>query len=127
LLGVTVLTSMADRDLIDLGVTKPIETQVLDLAKLVQKSGLHGIVASPREVKAVRALCGEDFIIVTPGIRPVGRTSPEDDQRRTAGSGQAVQDGADYIVVGRPVIEALDPAQAAEQIIEEISQNHATQ
>lgn len=127
LLGVTVLTSMVSRDLMDLGVTRPLETQVLDLAKLAQKSGLHGIVASPIEIKAIRALCGADFIIVTPGIRSGGPTDQRDDQQRIGTPGQAVQDGADYIVVGRPIIEALDPVAAAEHITEEITQHHATQ
>ncbi|MBI3318413.1 MAG: orotidine-5'-phosphate decarboxylase [Candidatus Omnitrophica bacterium] len=119
LVGVTVLTSMAEKDLMDLGLRKTLKDQVLDLAKLAKSVGLDGIVASPREAKVIRWACGEGFLIVTPGIRP--KESTEDDQQRTATPSEAIQAGADYIVVGRPIISNADPAGAAKAILTEIS------
>jgi len=134
LIGVTVLTSMAERDLADLGVRKTLKDQVLYLAKLAKSVGLNGIVASPQEAKVIRWACGEDFLIVTPGIRPAAPNDSSlfpapakggargDDQQRTATPSEAVSAGADYIVVGRPIWEAPDPAQAAKGIVEKLQE-----
>ena len=129
LIGVTVLTSMADRDLADLGLRKTLKDQVLYLAKLAKTVGLDGIVASPKEAQTIRWTCGEDFVIVTPGIRPpapeqnpfaAGAAKPADDQQRTAAPAEAVRAGADYIVVGRPILEATDPVHVAQKIIQDL-------
>lgn len=127
LVGVTVLTSMAQRDLADLGLRKTLKDQVLYLAKLAQSVGLDGIVASANEATIVRWACGADFLIVTPGIRPgatdsspLGIVQGKDDQQRTATPAQAVKAGADYLVVGRPILEAPDPVKAAEQILQDL-------
>ena len=119
LIGVTVLTSMAEKELIDLGMRKRLKNQVLYLAELARGAGLRGIVASARETKAVRRACGEDFLIVTPGIRPQGKEQSKEDQQRTASPLEAIQAGADYLVVGRPILEAPDPPAAARQILKE--------
>jgi orotidine-5'-phosphate decarboxylase len=115
ILGVTVLTSLAAEDLEQVGVTRPVEEQVAALAALAKQAGLDGVVASPREVRAVREAIGPDMVIVTPGVRPQG--SDADDQARTMTPAQAMQAGADYIVVGRPIIAAQDPLEAAESIL----------
>ena len=127
LIGVTVLTSMAEKDLADLGLRKTLKDQVLYLAKLAQSAGLNGIVASPKEAQTIRWACGPDFLIVTPGIRsaPVGdpfsgQGQPADDQQRTATAAEALKMGADYIVVGRPILEAEDPAAAAQNILRDL-------
>ena len=87
------------------------------LALLAQKSGLRGIVASPHEIEAIRRACGDDLVIVTPGIRVNGAT---DDQRRTATPAAAIAAGADYIVVGRPITAAADPRSAAQAIVDSL-------
>ena len=129
LIGVTILTSMADRDLADLGMRKTLKDQVLYLAKLAKSAGLNGIVSSPKEATAVRWACGEEFLIVTPGIRLGSPQDPfsnpgalpaRDDQQRTATPAQTVQAGADYLVVGRALLETADPAQTAQSIIREL-------
>jgi orotidine-5'-phosphate decarboxylase len=93
---------------------------VLALARLSQTAGLSGVVASPQETEAIRAACGPDFAIVTPGIRGASAGSEQNDQARTMGPRQAVQAGATYIVVGRPIIAAADPRGAAEKIVAEL-------
>lgn len=121
LIGVTVLTSMAEKDLADLGLRKTLKDQVLYLAKLAQSVGLDGIVASAQEATVIRWACGEKFLIVTPGIRPPKKVpGTVDDQQRSATASQAVKGGADYIVVGRNILEASDPKQAAQTILEEL-------
>ena len=126
LLGVTVLTSMAEKDLADLGLRKRLKDQVLYLAKLAQEAGLNGIVASAQEAKVIRLALGEEFLIVTPGIRPavdpfenLSAGGFRDDQRRTATPSQALSAGADYLVVGRPILEAKDPVEAAKGILQD--------
>ena len=116
--GITVLTSLDDDALQTIGVSRQVADQVTRLASLAQKAEIDGVVASPREVKAIRETCGSDFKIVTPGIRSSLETTllGHDDQVRTASAADAVQDGADYIVVGRPIIEAPDPIEAAQRI-----------
>ncbi|HEX9428204.1 MAG TPA: orotidine-5'-phosphate decarboxylase [Candidatus Polarisedimenticolia bacterium] len=115
ILGVTVLTSLSDADLSQVGVTRGVDEQVLALASLAAAAGLDGVVASPREVRAVRAACGPHLKIVTPGIRPAG--SDVDDQERTLTPREAIEAGADFLVVGRPIVKAADPLAAAETIL----------
>lgn len=119
ILGVTILTSMNQSTINRLGITKKLEEEVLDLARLAKEAALDGVIASPQEIGLIRKDLGGDFIIVTPGIRP-SWTAAKDDQKRIMGPKEAVMAGADYIVVGRPVIEAEDPLKAAQRIIEEI-------
>jgi orotidine-5'-phosphate decarboxylase len=121
LIGVTVLTSMDDGALRETGVERPLLDQVLTLARLAQRAGLHGVVASPHETSAIRAACGADFTIVTPGIRGASAGQEKHDQARTMGPADAVRAGASYVVVGRPIIAAAQPRAAAEAIVEEIT------
>jgi orotidine-5'-phosphate decarboxylase len=118
-IGVTVLTSLDQDDLSALGVGRPLEEQVSHLARVAQEAGLDGVVASAREIRAVREACGPDFLIVTPGIRP--RSAAADDQKRVAAPREAIQAGADYIVVGRPITRSRDPAGAAEAVVKEMA------
>lgn len=110
LIGVTVLTSMDAGELRAVGVSDDPEHQVRRLARLAHDAGLDGVVASPAEVPMLREELGSGFLLVTPGVRPAG--SAGDDQRRTATPGQAVADGADYLVIGRPLTGAADPQAA---------------
>jgi orotidine-5'-phosphate decarboxylase len=118
LLGVTVLTSLEDNDLEEIGIQGNVEGQVTRLAELARQAGLDGVVASPREIEAVRKRCGDDFLIVTPGIRAVSEA--RDDQRRTLSASGAIKAGADYLVVGRPITASEDPASSAERLVAEI-------
>jgi len=121
LIAVTVLTSMDEKTLRDAGVTRGVADQVIHLARMTQAAGLDGVVASPQETASIRAACGDAFTIVTPGIRGASAGVPRnDDQSRTMGPAEAVQAGASYIVVGRPIIAATDPLKAAESIAAEI-------
>ena len=119
-LGVTVLTSIGEKDLKDLEIRKGVKSQVTYLAKLAKEAGLDGVVASAEEIQPIRWTCGDDFIIVVPGVRP--EWAAKDDQKRTATPAEAIKLGADYIVVGRPILEAQDPKSAAEKIIKEINE-----
>jgi orotidine-5'-phosphate decarboxylase len=119
LLGVTVLTSLgADELQGELGINKQPLEQVIFWAELAKECGLSGVVASPQEIAAIRERCGRDFLIVTPGIRPLW--AAPGDQKRISTPYQAIRAGADYIVVGRPILQAEDPRQAAQQIIREM-------
>ena len=121
LIGVTLLTSIGAYTLSEeLAVSRPIEEQVTALAKLAQESGLDGVVASAQEAESIRKACGEDFYIVTPGIRPDWAVK-KDDQSRVLTPSSALQKGADYLVVGRPITAAEDKRAAAEKIVEEMS------
>lgn len=120
LIAVTVLTSMDQPTLHSVGIERPLEAHVLALAQLTKDAGLDGVVASPLETAAIRAACGSDFVIVTPGIRGAAAGAEKNDQARTMGPAEAVRAGATYIVVGRPIIGAADPLAAAEGIVEEL-------
>jgi orotidine-5'-phosphate decarboxylase len=115
ILGVTVLTSLSPDDLAQVGVGRSIEDQVVALAEMGQTAGLDGVVCSPREAQLIREHCGRELLIVTPGIRPEG--SDPDDQSRTLSPRVALEAGADFLVVGRPIIKADDPLEAAESIL----------
>ena len=118
LIGVTVLTSMDAEDWAGLGHTGTIADAVLRRAQLAQKAGLDGVVASPAEAVEIRRTCGDDFLIVTPGIRPAGVA--HDDQRRVMTPEGAIRAGASQIVVGRAIYAAEDPRMAAESILKEM-------
>ncbi len=118
IVAVTVLTSLQDDDLQEIGLPAA-QSQVERLAQLAQQTHLSGIVCSPQEARQVRRLCGEDFWIVTPGIRPEGAAT--EDQKRTATPRGAIADGANYLVVGRPIVKAEDPLAAMQIILEEMA------
>jgi orotidine-5'-phosphate decarboxylase len=120
LIAVTVLTSMDEQTLHDVGVARPLMQQVVELAKLAQRAGLDGVVASPLETRAIRDTCGGDFAVVTPGIRGASAGADKNDQNRTMGPAEAIAAGSTYIVVGRPIIAAADPRAAAEAIGAEV-------
>lgn len=122
IIAVTVLTSADDSVLAEAGFSSNTEEQAARMARLADASGLDGVVASPHEVKLVREVVGRrDFIVVTPGVRPVG--TAKDDQRRVMTPAEAVRAGADYLVVGRAILKAPDPALAAHRIIEEMQED----
>lgn len=117
-IAVTVLTSIGEQDWQAMGMNCSIGEQVARLAKLSKEAGLDGVVASPHEASMIRQVCGTDFIVVTPGIRPA--ESGKDDQSRIASPAEAIRNGASHIVVGRPIRAAKDPKMAAEAIVAEI-------
>jgi orotidine-5'-phosphate decarboxylase len=121
MIAVTVLTSMDQDALRAVGVERPVLDQVIALARLTQDAGLQGVVASAQETPAIRQACGRDFLIVTPGIRGASAGTERNDQSRTMGPAEAIEAGASYIVVGRPIIAAQDPRAAAEAIVAELS------
>jgi orotidine-5'-phosphate decarboxylase len=115
--AVTMLTSLEPADLGPLGIHRPLEEQVLALARLALEAGCAGVVCSPREVAAVRQALGPEAFLVTPGIRPAGPVAG-DDQRRDATPAEAVAAGSSLLVVGRPIVKADDPAAAARRLLE---------
>jgi orotidine-5'-phosphate decarboxylase len=123
LLAVTILTSMDQKAMRETGISGAPKTSVLKLARLAKNSGVDGVVASVQEAKVIRKACGRDFLIVTPGVRPKEKSLSEkkDDQARTASPTEAIRAGADYIVVGRPILAAEDPRAAAQAIVDEIA------
>jgi orotidine-5'-phosphate decarboxylase len=120
LLAVTVLTSLSQSDLREIGVKGAVEDQVVRLAALAESSGMDGVVASPLEIESIRAACSSRFKIVTPGIRRV--QDAVGDQHRIRGAAAALEAGADYVVVGRPIRDAKDPKAEAEAIVDEIAE-----
>lgn len=118
LIAVTVLTSIGQAEWEELGHTRPVAEEAVRLARLAQRAGLDGVVASPQEAAAIRAACGGDFLIVTPGVRPAG--ADVNDQSRIASPAAALANGATHLVVGRPIRDAADPKRAAAAIIEEM-------
>jgi len=119
ILAVTVLTSI-DQETVnhDLQVNLPVAELVVKWAVMAKEAGMDGVVASPQEITAIRAACGPEFIIVTPGVRPVW--SATNDQKRIMTPGEACRAGADYLVIGRPITSADDPVAAARRIAEEL-------
>lgn len=118
IIGVTILTSLGQNDLINLGFNRKIKDQVLHLASMAKEAGLDGVVCSPEEVRDIKKLCGKDFLTVVPGIRPTW--SQKDDHQRLSTPKMAFEQGADYIVIGRPITSAKDPLEAIKKIHEEI-------
>jgi orotidine-5'-phosphate decarboxylase len=123
LLAVTILTSMDYKAMREAGIGGPPKTRAVKLARLAKKAGVDGVVASVQEAREIRKACGREFLIVTPGVRSKGKpASPEeDDQARTATPAEAIRAGADFLVVGRPILAAADPRAAAQAVVEEIA------
>ena len=127
IIGVTVLTSSDENTLNEIGVSGEVESQVLRLARLSAENGLDGVVASPLEIKAIREKTdAKDFLIVTPGVRPASinvdaNRGTNDDQKRVKTAKTAIADGADFLVIGRPILQAEDRSKAVRQILEEIN------
>jgi len=119
LLGVTVLTSLDDRDLTVVGQSAPVMDQVKRLAKVAQDAGMDGVICSPAEVAMLRKECGADFTLMVPGIRPTWAAG--NDQKRVMTPAEALAAGADYLVIGRPITASPDPAAAAKRIAEELA------
>ena len=119
LIAVTLITSLADSDLAEIGIAGPADQAVLRLALLAQSCGLDGVVCSAREAAMLRKACADAFCLVTPGIRPADAAA--DDQRRVATPAEAIAAGASYLVIGRPIIRAPDPQQALERVNREIA------
>ena len=117
--GVTVLTSLNDGDLDTVGQSGPVPRQVLRLAELARECGLGGVVCSPHEITALRGALGGDFKLIVPGVRP--DWAGADDQKRIMTPAEAIAVGADYLVIGRPITRAADPAEAAGRIADEIA------
>lgn len=117
LIGVTILTSLSRQDIAEVGLDIEPADQVLRLARLARDSGLDGVVCSPQEVSVLKQQLGQDFCLVTPGVRPSG--SAAGDQQRVMTPSQALQSGSDYLVIGRPITAAPDPVQALKNIIDE--------
>ena len=113
-LAITVLTSTDAAMLQDIGITRGMDEQVVSLAFLAREAGCDGVVCSPREAQGLRQLLGEDATIVTPGVRPAG--SSTDDQKRVATPAEAIEAGASYLVIGRPITAAEDPVKAFEEL-----------
>ncbi len=123
-LGVTVLTSLDEASLqATIGTVRTLREQVQHLARQAQAAGLDGVVASPQEIADIRQACGANFLIVTPGVRPA--EADRGDQRRVMTPGDAIRAGADYVVVGRPILAAKDPVEAAKRIAAECQRARA--
>ena len=121
-LGITVLTSLTEEESKELGYPGSIEERVLTRAGIAKRAGCAGVVCSGHEAKAVKQKFGEDFIVVTPGIRPSWSNIINDDQRRIMTPKEAILNGSDYIVVGRPISIAKDPVEASDKIAQEIEE-----
>lgn len=118
IIGVTVLTSLDADDLSQIGVQHQVDDQVKRLAELAQQAGLDGVVCSPHEIEVLKAQCGEAFKLVVPGIRPAGAAAG--DQKRIMTPKEAINKGADYLVIGRPITDAAQPGAAAKKIKDEL-------
>ena len=118
LLAVTILTSSNDENLRAIGIDRPVAEMVPRLARLAKAAGMDGVVASPKEVGLIRDACGNDFLIVTPGVRPA--FAAQDDQKRVTTPADALRAGADYLVIGRPISAAADPCEAVDLILSEM-------
>jgi orotidine-5'-phosphate decarboxylase len=123
LLAVTILTSMDQKATREVGISGAPKSRAAKLAKLAQEAGVDGVVASVQEAKAIRIACGREFLIVTPGVRPKDKAvgTRKDDQTRTATPREAIKAGADFLVVGRPILAAADPRAAVQEIVDEIA------
>lgn len=117
-LAVTILTSSTEETLKGVGINLPLPEMVVKLALLARSAGIDGVVASPLEVPLIREACGRDFLIVTPGVRP--SFAAVNDQKRIMTPAEAVRAGSDYLVIGRPIAAAADPAGACSMIVDEI-------
>lgn len=120
--AVTVLTSLSEQNLVDVGIRGPAEDAVLRLAELAVANGARALVCSPHELRALRTHFGQDVVLITPGVRPAG--SAHGDQSRVATPEQAAADGASLVVVGRPITAAADPAAAAAAIVSALRATH---
>src|SRR5437879_9391801 len=123
LLAVTILTSMDQKTMKEVGIAGAPKLRVVKLAQLAKKAGVDGVVASVQEARAIRKACGRDFLIVTPGVRPKDSAveSKSEDQARKATPTEAIRAGADFLVVGRPILAAPDPRRAAHATVEDIA------
>jgi orotidine-5'-phosphate decarboxylase len=115
LIGVTMLTSLSSEDVKEIGISD-ISEKVMQLALLAKSNGLDGIVCSPREVKVIKELCGKEFIAVTPGIRT---KKMNDDQSRVSSPKEAINNGSDFLVIGRPITESSNPLKSLNQVLED--------
>lgn len=118
LIGVTILTSLNEDDIREIGISREMTEEVKNLSSIARESGFDGVVASPHEIQAIKNHCGKDFLVVTPGIRPLW--SRKNDQERVTTPAEAIKSGANYIVIGRPITGSSDKVEAAEKIIEEM-------
>jgi orotidine-5'-phosphate decarboxylase len=118
IIGVTMLTSLSEKDVNELGI-QDISNQVVSLASLAKKNSLDGIVCSANDVRGIKELLGKDFVTVTPGIR--SSNSSKDDQSRVSTARNAIENGSDYIVIGRPITQSNNPMKSLDSIIKEIS------
>ena len=121
LLGVTVLTSLKDEELRRIGFAHAVADQVLRLAVLAKDSGLDGVVCSPHEIESIKRECGDDFLVVTPGIRPAWAAAQ--DQKRIMTPAEAIGKGADYLVIGRPITGAPSPQEAFLKVLAELEES----
>ena len=119
LLAVTLLTSLDEKAIEEVGYKENVRDRVIQMAKLTQEAGLDGVVCSSHEIEAIREACGDDFILMVPGIRPTG--SDVGDQKRIMTPREAMDKGATHLVIGRPITQANDPQQAAEKILQSLS------
>jgi orotidine-5'-phosphate decarboxylase len=118
IIGVTVLTSLDDNDMQDLGISRSVMEQVEFLSRLGKEAGLDGVVSSAKEIPIIRRTCGDDFKIITPGIRPARAAT--DDQKRVVTPADALKMGADFLVIGRPITKAVDKADAVNRIMDDL-------
>ncbi len=125
LLAVTILTSMNQKSMREVGIGGPPKGRVVKLAKLAKQAGVDGVVASVQEARAIRKACGREFLIVTPGVRLKEKektaATKDDDQARTATPAEAIRAGADFLVVGRPILAASDPRAAVQAVVDEMA------